>query len=111
MQGGTSSSMRLPDRRFASALLRRALYLWFGTRLLVALAGGGGVAGRGLVSLTPMATGVVVLLAVLFSLLEARRRNEHLLLANFGVSETVLAGLCALPALIAETAVRLVTGP
>ena len=103
--------MRLPDRRFAIALLRRALYLWLGTRLLVALVGGGEVEGHGLVSLTPVATGVVVLLAVFFCLLDARRRNEHLLLANFGVSETVLGGLCALPALIAETAVWLVTRP
>jgi hypothetical protein len=103
--------MRLPDRRFAIALLQRALYLWLGTRLLVALVGGGGVAGRGLVSPTPGATGAIVLLAVFFSLLDARRRNEHLLLANFGVSETVLAGLCALPALIGETAVWLVTAP
>ncbi len=79
--------MRLPDRRFGTALLRRALYLWLGTRLLVALVGGGGVSGRGLVSLTPVATGIVVLLAVFFSALDARRRNEHLLLANFGVSE------------------------
>jgi hypothetical protein len=103
--------MRLPDRRFTIALLRRALYLWFGTRLLVALVGAGGVEGYGFVALTPVATGGAVLLAVFFSLLEARRRNEHLLLANFGVSETVLAGLCALPALMAETVVWLVTRP
>jgi len=105
------TAVRLPERRFTIALLRRALYLWLGTRLLVALVGGGGVAGRGLVSLTLWATGVVVLLAVFFSLLEARRRNEHLLLANFGVPETVLAGLCALPALMAETAVWFLTRP
>ncbi|HYC31878.1 MAG TPA: hypothetical protein VEB59_06275 [Gemmatimonadales bacterium] len=103
--------MRLPDRRFTAALLRRAMYLWLGTRLLVALAGGGGVAGRGLASLPPGATGFVVLLAAFLALLEARRRNEHLLLANFGVPEAGLAGLSVLPPLIGETAVWLVTRP
>lgn len=109
MQGGTSSIMRLPDRRFTIALLQRALYLWLGTRLLVALVGGGGVAERGLVSLTPRATGLVVLLVVFLSLLETRRRNEHLLLANFGVSEASLAGVSVLPALVAEIAIRVAT--
>ena len=103
--------MRLPDSRFTIALLRRALYLWFGTRLLVAFVGGGGVEGHALVPLTLVATGGVVLLSVFFSLLDARRRNEHLLLANFGVSEAVLGALCALPALLSETTVWLVTRP
>jgi hypothetical protein len=101
--------MRLPDRRFTMALLRRALYFWIGVRLLVALAGGGGAADRGLLPLTPRATGLIVLLAGFLGLLEARRRNEHLLLANFGVPQTVLGGLSVLPAMIAETAVWLVT--
>ena len=101
--------MHLPDRRFTIALLRRALYVWLGTRLLVAVGGGGGVVGRGLVSLTLRATGVIVLLVAFLSLLEARRRNEHLLLANFGVPEAALVGLSMLPALIAETVVWVVT--
>ncbi len=101
--------MRLPDRRFTMAVLRRALYLWIGARLLVALAGGGGVAGSTLVPLAPRATGLVVLLAGFLGLLEMRRRNEHLLLANFGVPEAALAGLAVLPGLLAETVVWLVT--
>jgi hypothetical protein len=90
------------------ALLRRALFLWIGVRLLVALAGGGGASDRGLLSLTPGATGLVVLLVGFLGLLEARRRNEHVLLANFGIPEVGLAGLSAFPALLAETAVWLV---
>jgi len=101
--------MRLPDRRFTAALLRRALYLWIGVRLLVALAGGGGVSDRGLRPLTSRATGLVVLLVGFLSLLEARRRNEHLLLANLGVPETSLAGLSLLSAILGETAVWLAT--
>jgi hypothetical protein len=44
-------------------------------------------------------------LVAFLSLLEARRRNEHLLSANFGVSEAALVGLPMLPALVAEIAV------
>lgn len=100
--------MHLPERLFAVALLRRALYLWIGVRLLVALAGGGGAASRGLLPLPLRATGLVVLLVAFLSLLEARRRNEHVLLANFGVPQTSLAALSALPAIMAEAAVWLV---
>jgi hypothetical protein len=99
--------MRFPDRRFTTALLRRAVFLWLGVRLLVALAGGGGVGGRGLVPLAPRGAGLVVLLVGFLGLLEARRRNEHVLLANFGVPQGRLAGLSVLPALIAETMVWL----
>jgi hypothetical protein len=100
--------MRFPDRRFTTALLRRAVFLWFGVRLLVALAGGGGVGGHGLLPLAPQAAGLVVLLVGFLGVLEARRRNEHLLLANFGVPEGSLGGLSVLPAIIAETIVRLI---
>jgi hypothetical protein len=61
-----------------------------------------------LLPLTPRATGLVVLLVGFLGLLEARRRNEHVLLANFGVPPSGLAGLSLLPALIAETTVWLI---
>lgn len=50
-----------------------------------------------------------MLLVVFLSLLETRRRNEHLLLANFGISEASLAGVSVLPALVAEIAIRVAT--
>lgn len=100
--------MRLPDRLFTLALLRRALYLWVGVRLLLALAGGGGAGAHGLLPLPPGATALVVLIVGLLGLLEARRRNEHALLANFGVAPWSLAGLSTLPSFMAELAVRLV---
>jgi hypothetical protein len=101
--------MRLPDRRFTVALLRRALYLWIGVRLLVVLGGGGGAAEHGLLPLTPQTTTLVVLLVGFLGLLEARRRNEHVLLANFGVPQAGIAGLSVVPAIVAETVVWLVT--
>lgn len=103
--------MRLPDRRFSVAVLQRALCFWIIVRVLVALAGGGGTAGGGLRPLTPGATALVVLLVGFLGLLETRRRNEHMLQANFGVPESVLTGLSLLPAITAEFLVWLLTGP
>jgi hypothetical protein len=100
--------MRLPDRIFTLALLRRALYLWVGVRLLTGLAGSG-ISRSGLLPLPPRATVLLVLIVGLLGILEMRRRNEHLLLANFGVSQALLAVLCLLPPLIAETLVALIT--
>lgn len=85
--------MLLPDRLFTFALLRRALYLWVGVRLLVALGGGGGAGRSGLLPFPLGPTGLVVLTVGLLGLLEARRRNEHVLLANLGVPQWSLVGL------------------
>jgi hypothetical protein len=101
--------MRFPERLFAVALLRRALFLWIGVRLLVAVAGGGGVGGRGLLPLAFRAAGLVVLAVTFLALLEARRRNEQVLLANFGVSQGTLVGISVLPAALAEAAVWLMS--
>ena len=101
--------MRVPDRVFTLALLRRALFLWVGVRLLVAFGGGGGAGPYGLRPLPLRTTGLLVLIVGFLGLLEARRRNEHILLANFGVPQSTLAGLSALPPVLAEIAVQLVT--
>jgi hypothetical protein len=100
--------MRIPDRLFALALVRRALFLWIGVRLLVALAGGGGAATSGLIPLTARMTALVVLLVGFLNFLEARRRNEDVLLANLGVAQASVAALSVLPAIMAETAVWMV---
>ncbi len=44
----------------------------------------------------------LVLVVTAAGMLELRRRNEHLLFANFGVRQWVLALLCAMPAAIGE---------
>jgi hypothetical protein len=103
------SGMRVPDRLLTLALLQRALYLWVGVRRLVALGGGGGAGPYGLRPLPVRATGLVVLIVSFLGLLEARRRNEHVLLANFGVPQSSLAGLSALSPVLAEIVVQLVT--
>jgi hypothetical protein len=99
--------MRLPDRIFTLALLRRALYLWVGVRLLTALAGSG-IGRSGLLPLSPGATALVILIVGFLGILEMRRRNEHLLLANFGVSQALLTVLCVLPPVVAEVLVGLI---
>jgi hypothetical protein len=43
-----------------------------------------------------------VLLVALLGLLEARRRHEHLLLANLGVSQLTISLVSAIPALAIE---------
>lgn len=103
--------MRIPDRLFAVALLRRAFFLWVGVRLLVAVAGGGGAASRGVLPFAFREAGLVVLAVSFLALIEARRRNEHVLLANFGVSQGIIVGMSVLPAALAEAAVWLLYSP
>ena len=98
--------MRFPDRLFTVSLLGRGLLFWAGTRLLLAL-GGGGVAGTHPASLGVSGTLLLVATVGLLGILEARRRNEHILLANFGTSPALLGTLCAAPAGLAELLVGL----
>jgi hypothetical protein len=98
--------VRVPDRLFTLSLLWRGLLIWAGTRLLVAL-GGGGVAGTHPASLGVQGTLLLVAIVGLLGILEARRRNEHSLLANFGTSPAVLGTVCAAPAVLAELLVGL----
>lgn len=98
--------MRFPDRLFTLSLLRRGLLIWAGARLLLAF-GGGGVAGTRAAPLGVRGTLLLVAIVGFLGLLEARRRNEHLLLANFGISQSVVGTLCAAPAGLAELLVGL----
>ena len=53
----------------------------------------------------PVTPGAAVWLTVIvgsLGLLEGRRRNEHILLANLGVGQPLLAAIAALPAALAE---------
>jgi len=97
--------VRLPDRLFTVSLLGRGVLIWGGTRLLLAL--GGGMAGPYPASLGARGTLLLVGLVGFLGLLEARRRNEHLLLANFGVPPPLVGALCAAPAGLAELLVGL----
>ena len=101
----------LPDRAFLIPLLLRGVLLWLLFRTCFAflawLIEGAqqpiGVAARAVIS--PMPPGAALWLLLILTalgMLELRRRNEHLLLANFGVRTWVLALLCAAPAIAGE---------
>jgi nitrate/nitrite transporter NarK len=100
----------LPGRLFTRALLRRGIFIWLGTRILFRFAGGL-VADRlgppSIFILPPTAIALSCLVGAL-GLLEARRRHEHLLLANLGVAQWRLWVIATLPALVAEMLVALV---
>lgn len=105
------NSNDLPDRAFLIPLLVRGLLLWLLFRTCFAflawLVEGAqqsiNVAARAVISPMPANAALWMLLIITaLGMLELRRRNEHLLLANFGVRAWVLALLCAVPAVAGE---------
>lgn len=97
----------VPDRLFLTALLKRALFFWLVPRAFLTLATRAAPAELGGFSLALSfeATLALVLLVAFLGLLEARRRNEHLFLANLGVSQPTIAVVSAMPALAMEVLV------
>ena len=96
--------MRLPGRPFAGALLGRAAVFWAGCRLLVPLAVAvfsGSLTARDITEPRPALAPIVGCLG----LIEARRRNEHIFLANLGVAQPAIALVSAAPALAGELAI------
>jgi hypothetical protein len=89
---------RLPVQPFARALLLRSVVIWVGTRIMFAI--GGIPAGAPLLNLrtSVMAVAVVAILG----LIDARRRNEDLFLANLGVGYPAILAVAAFPALCLE---------
>jgi hypothetical protein len=87
----------LPHRTFIVGLVKRALFLWVGIKAIVTLflASTGGKA-------TVRTAIVIVLLVGFLSLLDARRRNEHIFWANLGVAPWTLAALASIPAVAGE---------
>lgn len=103
--------VKLPDRRFVRLFLWRAVIIWLGVRLgfvvaaaMIADAGGDDFSP----ALLPPAGLALVLLVGAVGLFDARRRHEHLLLANLGVSQRPIFALSAATALAAELAVTTV---
>lgn len=92
--------VRLPDRVFTMALLKRATFLWVGIRVIVVLLLA--ATGSGFTTRTAM---LVVLLVGFLSLLDSQRRNEHIFWANLGVAPWTLAVLSSVPALVGEVVV------
>lgn len=101
----------LPDRAFLIPLLIRGLLLWLlfriGFAFLAWLIEGAQQpieeAARAVMSPMPASAALwLLLILTAVGMLELRRRNELLLLANFGVRTWTLAALCAAPAAAGE---------
>lgn len=101
----------IPDRTFLIPLLLRGLFLWLLLRacfavlawLLEGAEGSIAVAARAALGPLPVSAALwLLLLVTALGMLDLRRRNEHLLLANFGVRAWVVALLCAAPMLVGE---------
>ena len=101
--------MRLPDRIFAQPLLVRGALLWAGVRSAMALIAWlmAGMEGAPTLEVTVKAAAWIVLVVGGLGILELRRRNEHLLLANLGIYQRTLGLLAAAPALLGEIAIAL----
>ena len=99
----------LPDRLFTLPILSRGLLLWGCTRSALAL--GSWLMGGGdeplMIDVTGKAAAWLIALTGALGVLEIRRRNEHLLLANLGSSQPVLAALAMAPALVAAVTLAL----
>ena len=102
------SVLRVPDRTFTIPILVRGTIVWGSLRAALALATWlmTGLERPTLeVTVGAAAWGTLVVGAL--GLLEIRRRNEHMLLANLGYGQGLLAAVAAVPALIGEIAISL----
>jgi hypothetical protein len=101
--------MRLPDPLFARLFLRRAIFIWLGTRILFEVAGFlvADVLGPPSLFVSPSTAIALSCLVGALGVLDARRRNEHLLLADLGVSQWPIWMISALPALMVEALIAL----
>ena len=99
----------LPDRLFALPIFSRGFLIWACSRSTLVLVGwlmGGGDEPL-TIEVTRNAAAWLIALIGALGVIEIRRRNEHLLLANFGFGQPVLAAIAAAPALVAEITLAL----
>lgn len=102
------SVLRTPDRTFTLPILVRGTIVWGSLRAALALATWlmTGLERPTLeVTVGAAAWGTLVVGAL--GLVEIRRRNEHILLANLGYGQWLLAAIAALPALLGEIVISL----
>ena len=93
----------LPPAPFPGMLLQRAAVFWVGIRLVALVM-------FTFLGVPPTEAALSVLLpavTVVAAALEARRRHETIFLANLGVSPAVVPLLSAIPAVLAETVIRI----
>ena len=99
----------VPDRLFTVPILLRGSLVWACLRAALTLLPWlmSGFDEPFTTAVTARAAAWIVLVAAALGLIEMRRRNEHLLLANLGFRQRTLAILAGLPALIGEVAMAL----
>lgn len=87
--------------------MTRALIIWAGVRVVLVL--GIAMLDAGVAFQLPASVAIAVaLVAGTLAWLEARRRHEHLLLGNLGVSQPTLFLIGLLPAALSESLILLV---
>ena len=96
----------LPDRVFTQPLLGRGAWIWATLRLGIALGAWlmSGLSEPFSLAVTGGAAAWIAMVATVLGVVELRRRNEHLLLANLGFGPRALAALAAVPAVLGEIA-------
>jgi hypothetical protein len=87
----------VPPAPFRARLFRRAAVLWLLIRLTLLFFG-----GLDYLRLMPPTAIAVVILATWFTLLDAARRRETVLLGNLGISRMGLAGPSAVAPVLLE---------
>lgn len=90
--------MRLPEPRYAAALVGRAAVLWLLIRLVFV-----GFTGLHLVRSASL---IIVLVVAVLVTLEARRSGEPVFRGNLGTAPEWIPGLAAATALVLELAVE-----
>jgi hypothetical protein len=84
----------------------RAAGLWFAVRVFAAMFINPMGGSRVLISV-PMSV-LVIALAAILAVIDARKHHEHLFIANLGRSNVAFALFCVLPPLLGEIALALV---
>lgn len=97
--------MILPSRTFAWLTVIRAYVVWLALRIVMLAPPGAGLGANLYASILAIAVTVALVT------LDGRRRNEHLFLANLGVSLPALLILAALPPTVMELAIGIALLP
>jgi len=99
----------MPDWTFTRPLLGRGALIWGSARACLAFVNWAvsGFTGPFSLAVTPKAAVWTAAVVGLLGVLELRRRNEHLLLANLGVRQRTLAALATVPAILGELALAM----
>ena len=102
---------RFPAPHLTRMLLGRGALFWLLMRAMLLVVGLGGGGTPAVSGLNPLAAFVLILTVGALGVLESRRLNEHRFFANLGVSPVTTGVLGAVPAVLGEAIVAMVTRP